>query len=168
MRAPIGPEPRRSGSRSRVGQPWVRQWGGSGSRVGDAGMAPEGEETPGAGGCSWTHLSASNECPAEAPSLARPPRPWQGPTAPTGRGAFCGGLGKRYLPRPFSGERLPKSKPAGPSLGSVTPQTCPGRPRGWSPSSASSAVPALGQRWEVWAALGGSPAGGARGSRMCR
>lgn len=41
--------------------------GGSGPRVEDAGVAPEGEEALGAGGPSWTLLSASNECPAAAP-----------------------------------------------------------------------------------------------------
>lgn len=41
--------------------------GGSGSRVGDPGVAPEGGEAPGPGGPSWTLPSASNECLAAAP-----------------------------------------------------------------------------------------------------
>lgn len=91
----------------------------------------------------------------QPPSPALPLRSWWGPAAPSGPGALCGGLGKRSLPRPLPGERPPESKPARPSLGSVTSQTCLGRRHGWSQSSASSAVPALGQRWEVWAPPGG-------------
>lgn len=41
--------------------------GGSGSRVGDPSVAPEGGEAPGPGGPGWTLPSASNECPAAAP-----------------------------------------------------------------------------------------------------
>lgn len=147
MRAPIDPEPRLSGSRSRVGPPWVRQWGVRGQGSGTLASLRRAVRPRVLVVLAGPSPRPQRSVSRQPPSPARPLRPLRKPTEPGGPGALCarggGGLGKRPrpLPRQLPGESPPESKPAGPNLGSVTQQTCRGR----------RAVPALGQRWGVWA-----------------
>lgn len=96
----------------------------------------------------------------QSPSPARPLRPGRGPTAPSGPGAFCGASERGPCPvlSQESG-RLSQNRP-GPVEGQSLHKHAVGAGAAGARGSASSAVPALGQRWEVSAASGGSPSRG--------